>query len=920
MSTSAPDLTTSPLKPQQRPKKRVEGLVSARVNSFQSSEPRSDLKGRGSTKRTPSPRPPPPAPARRLTSSSVSRSPPPPIVRRSLGHRRSAATDSAPPPPPPKRGSAAQRPAKGPVSRAGLATLLRALEDSSSHEPPRFDALEDMAASLLEADSEARDADTLLAARRAELNAARRRVDKAVEDGFIARDAADRSMRRAESDQEPPDDAPKWLREYTKRCTAVAEAKAALETQKTRRISAQGRLRDEVARIKAAGAAWTASVAKARESAAAFQGELGGAVNPATTSDTVALAAPPRLPRVSTDATTTTAATAATDVSDDALLDGTSLNRDEKRRWGAKVSTRRQQTRSLSQELITLSRSRLAEAASECDDSVRDEATQQPFASLVYHCDEVQLQIDAGVHMLKRAKKFMLKVISWHREFADTIERATNEEKQKVVSRKPGDRMNLCRDAFVSVLNQSEAMSACHRRLADQIQGSIMTPLLAFFEVSSKLSVSTQTDKEKTRRSLGQSFELLRKSERSTQHTIDEVLRLADRINTKVRANSGEGKQRSTFFGSSVGKSREQLKRVHVKALDAMRAHRKLCAEVSTRQQKYLDEEMPSILERMQSLEEMRIEMFKRQSMSYAQCLEAFSDEYIKVVANITHFGELIDKDEDIRNFTRNCQMHKSLKLPDVTYALSKTPEEMTLEKLLSLERSSADFKSTLADIMKGQRKTAPKLAVPRAVATLTAAFERVGGLQTEGVFRVPAQKTSIEELRAEVAKEGFSVPDSTSPHIVAGCLKDYLRRLRGTLAPEDVYDRCVALGKADAVDQKGLQSVTNALPRHNRKLLEHLARLVAKISSPSNVPRTKMTLANLAMVFAPAIIQNPSTDPLAMLSSIKYEIRFVQRLLAYLTNTGVDRVSSTVSVRTSASALSPPRAKSVASQGSVIA
>ncbi len=82
------------------------------------------------------------------------------------------------------------------------------------------------------------------------------------------------------------------------------------------------------------------------------------------------------------------------------------------------------------------------------------------FTELVYQYDTVQSQIDAGIHMVKRAKKFMAKMAAIHTHFACDLIKAAAEEKLKVKKMRFGDRMNSCRDAFLMILVQSENMAS----------------------------------------------------------------------------------------------------------------------------------------------------------------------------------------------------------------------------------------------------------------------------------------------------------------------------------------------------------------------------------------------------------------------------------------------------------------------------
>lgn len=63
--------------------------------------------------------------------------------------------------------------------------------------------------------------------------------------------------------------------------------------------------------------------------------------------------------------------------------------------------------------------------------------------------------------------------------------------------------------------------------------------------------------------------------------------------------------------------------------------------------------------------------------------------------------------------------------------------------------------------------------------------------------------------------------------------------------------------------------------------MIEHLAELCDDISSPSNLPHTKMSLSALGVVFSPSFIKNPSEDLLEIMNGSKFEAKFVAILLA---------------------------------------
>jgi len=58
------------------------------------------------------------------------------------------------------------------------------------------------------------------------------------------------------------------------------------------------------------------------------------------------------------------------------------------------------------------------------------------------------------------------------------------------------------------------------------------------------------------------------------------------------------------------------------------------------------------------------------------------------------------------------------------------------------------------------------------------------------------------------------------------------------------------------------------------------------EISSEENSLVNRMTIDNLAIVFAPSFLRNPSEDPLDILAASKFETKFVAHLFHALNKT----------------------------------
>lgn len=522
-------------------------------------------------------------------------------------------------------------------------------------------------------------------------------------------------------------------------------------------------------------------------------------------------------------------------------------------------------------------------------------AAPQPFSDLVYQWHDVQKQIDAGVHMVKRAKKYMAKLASLHRRFATELVKAATEESEKIHSMRPGDRMNSCRDAFQMILSQSEKMAAAHTQFAESTRTTVITPLSAFYQVGNEISDTIAQVKERATRSLGQRLAAVRKSARVTQHLIDECVR------TDVGARTGLLKKLLHRKPNPEARLLD-LKRVRQRAVRATREHEALCKAVSLDQRQYLEVDMPGALSQMQTIEEMRVESFRKQILSYSRIIEQFSDAFLRIASDVNQFGGLIRRDADIQNFAANCAQNTKLQLPDVQYALSKRPEDLDKGEDDAAAPTSSGaqvFGNDIKSIMEGQsqRPELRSLRVPCVVKRLVDAVRDLGGLTTLGIFRVSAAQRELNSLQERLSKNPeFEFPSDMSPHVPAGLLKLFLRRLRDPLIPDALYPACVGLGRialqadGETGKKKGktvifdeLRRIMSKIPKANAAVIEHLVEMASVISSPDNVTRTKMGVSNLAVVFAPSLLRNPSTDPLDMIANIKFEIRFVDTLLGHL-------------------------------------
>ncbi len=312
---------------------------------------------------------------------------------------------------------------------------------------------------------------------------------------------------------------------------------------------------------------------------------------------------------------------------------------------------------------------------------------------------------------------------------------------------------------------------------------------------------------------------------------------------------------------------------------------------------RYVEQELPGVLRKLQSVEEMRISSLKHSFESYAKVMRSFGEGFIKISKDMKQVAKSISANDDIENFVANMSVvPNSVSVPDFKWGLSKTIAELKSEAAsVSSEAKNTKptnllFGSTFERVMARQRQSKPHLKLPLILTTLVAKVDELGGFQTEGIFRLSADANEQKDLRAKIEGGDYSCKGVTSPHVTAGLLKEWLRGLKEVIVPDAMYDECVELcvhversGGMSAPLQDKLESILSRIPRINFQVLEQLVWVVVKASSPANVLLTKMTEKNMAIVFAPSILKNPSSDPMSMLRNAKYEIDFSQYCCDFL-------------------------------------
>ncbi|GJJ76680.1 hypothetical protein EMPS_09039 [Entomortierella parvispora] len=135
------------------------------------------------------------------------------------------------------------------------------------------------------------------------------------------------------------------------------------------------------------------------------------------------------------------------------------------------------------------------------------------------------------------------------------------------------------------------------------------------------------------------------------------------------------------------------------------------------------------------------------------------------------------------------------------------------------------------------------------------AEFLEAKGVDEVGLYRVPGSHANVQRLK-RVFDSGrdfdLLAADGIDPNDIATLLKLYLRELPAPLLPPAMLEQFQSLLSTDRHICHTLRGILIRLPHTNYVVLSFLCHHLSKIASRSE--KTKMTVSNLGVVFAPTL------------------------------------------------------------------
>lgn len=220
----------------------------------------------------------------------------------------------------------------------------------------------------------------------------------------------------------------------------------------------------------------------------------------------------------------------------------------------------------------------------------------------------------------------------------------------------------------------------------------------------------------------------------------------------------------------------------------------------------------------------------------------------------------------------------------DVVMAFFNADQNLVTKHAQDGPASKRFFGTTLDRQMALQACSHPGLALPWVFVFLLQTIRELGGAHREGIFRLSGNKDQMIALRERFEAGDTSMQCSeVDLDVATSMLKEWLRDLQEPVIPTRFYNECIQAATDIAPPElagAALQ-IFDQMPNLSREVLLELSRLCVEIEA--NAAENKMNIGNLAVVFGPTVLINPTTDCVLMFANNHIETAFTASLFRSL-------------------------------------
>jgi len=497
------------------------------------------------------------------------------------------------------------------------------------------------------------------------------------------------------------------------------------------------------------------------------------------------------------------------------------------------------------------------------------------FTKILHKIAAISKQVEGGLYLIKRVATVIHRLAHLEQTHVQASKKALDQEKHKL-KEKFTDEMTRCVDAWEGTEMYLTSQLNKREQLATKMEQQIATPMMEFFNDSELKRKAIIKDEKKYGVEMNRAKLGVQKNLRNCQKLIKSCIVAKSEEEEKKKGGPVKKNKFGGMLKWAKNMMRGSLQDLQTQAASAAKNYIASIEYANERQKKHFEKELPLICKQFEMLERSRMNaLYKYLNMLNTLSYE-HADPVIKYIeahkASVTN----INPDLDIGDFAANIIRNYG-DVPEIepyTYQLSCQLKDIKAGRFEGNPNSF--FFATLEHCMELQSGKHSNLDVPIIVVNMIEAIRKLGGFTVEGIFRLSAKKDDLVRLRKQFDQGIYAVKE-TSPHVPAGLLKQWLRELAEPLIPTEKYAEAIEIARSKP-ELQDVQNFVEKLPGINLNVLKHISSMAKEIAAQSAV--NKMTFSNLAIVFAPGMLRNPSEDPHEMLENSKYETLFTKFLL----------------------------------------
>jgi RhoGAP domain len=520
-----------------------------------------------------------------------------------------------------------------------------------------------------------------------------------------------------------------------------------------------------------------------------------------------------------------------------------------------------------------------------------DEALTAFHDGLIHQFPIVSRQVENGLYAVKRAAAYLKKVCAFEETYSKDVLKATAHETSKM-ERAHGDGMKRYVGSWVTLQEVVYQTAQQHQDFRAKVMSAVVLPLQAFYKENENKRKEILSRMKTLSNQMKATSDGVNKAKKKS---LDYLQQLADARNRSQQVAVEPKPAASSGFFSKVSNkiskkfnqmTAETIPVLTDKAAAACAAYDQELVHANTARKRFRSQDLPKLFAEMQNLEIARLDVLKEHMAKFSLILHELvaplEEMSVRMVNSVASMDTVRDMNEFVDTWVA---VHGEPPKPvPYKYDLPTTPQELRANRwnfsMDVKEASVSVFGNTLPKIIELQKEKFPNFDVPAVVPTLVEAIRSLGGCKIEGIFRISAPKDQLEKLKGQFEKWDFKVA-SDSPHVPAGLLKQWMRELPEGLVPNHMYESCITLAQDDSSTSESALKLWQTVPALNQRVVSHLLPMFREICE--NVDTTRMSVDNIAIVFAPSFLRCPSDDPMTMMMNSKFETRFVSLLVGAL-------------------------------------